>query len=88
MDNVAKDSALTTSNTVAVGEDVYTNLFINPYIGRVVNGFAIEEGKTFGKSTNLINGRKNYLFTQFKSELTFNMHHLSFKMQFTLRYIK
>lgn len=70
MNNVAKDSALTTSNTVAVGEDVYTNLFINPYIGRVVNGFAIEEGKTFGKSTNLINGRKNYLITQFKSELS------------------
>lgn len=70
MDNVAKDSALTTSNTVAVGEDVYTNLFINPYIGRVVNGFAIEEGKTFGKSTNLNNGRKNYLITQFKSELS------------------
>lgn len=70
MDNVAKDSALTTSNTVAVGEDVYTNLFINPYIGRVVNGFAIEEGTTFGKSTNLNNGRKNYLITQFKSELS------------------
>lgn len=69
MGNVAKDSALTTSNTVAVGEDVYTNLFINPYIGRVVNGFAIEEGRTFGKSTNLNNGRKNYLITQFKSEL-------------------
>lgn len=70
MDNVAKDSALTISNTVAVGEDVYTNLFINPYIGRVVNGFAIEEGKTFGKSTNLDNGRKNYLITQFNSELS------------------
>lgn len=69
MGNVAKDSALTTNNTEAVGEDVYTNLFINPYIGRVVNGFAIEEGKTFGKSTNLDNGRKNYLITQFKSEL-------------------
>ena len=70
MDNVAKDSALTISNTEAVGEDVYTNLFINPYIGRVVNGFAIEEGTTFGKSTNLNNGRKNYLITQFKSELS------------------
>lgn len=70
MDNVAKDSALTISNTVAVGEDVYTNLFINPYIGRVVNGFSIEEGTTFGKSTNLNNGRKNYLITQFKSELS------------------
>lgn len=70
MGNVAKDSALTTNNTVAVGEDVYTNLFINPYIGRVVNGFAIEEGTTFGKSTNLNNGRKNYLITQFKSELS------------------
>ena len=69
MNNVAKDSALTISNTEAVGEDVYTNLFINPYIGRVVNGFAIEEGTTFGKSTNLNNGRKNYLITQFKSEL-------------------
>ena len=72
MDNVAKDSALTINNTVAVGEDVYTNLFINPYIGRVVNGFAIEEGTTFGKSTNLNNGRKNYLITQFKSELSDN----------------
>ena len=72
MDNVAKDSALTTNNTVAVGENVYTNLFINPYIGRVVNGFAIEEGTTFGKSTNLNNGRKNYLITQFKSELSDN----------------
>lgn len=70
MDNVAKDSALTTNNTEAVGEDVYTNLFINPYIGRVVNGFAIEEGTTFGKSTNLNNGRKNYLITRFKSELS------------------
>lgn len=72
MDNVAKDSALTTNNTEAVGEDVYTNLFINPYIGRVVNGFAIEEGTTFGKSINLNNGRKNYLITQFKSELSDN----------------
>lgn len=70
MDIVAKDSALTTNNTEAVGEEVYTNLFINPYIGRVVNGFAIEEGTTFGKSTNLNNGRKNYLITQFKSELS------------------
>lgn len=70
MGNVAKDSALTISNTEAVGEDVYTNLFINPYIGRVVNGFAIEEGTTFGKSTNLNNGRKNYLITQFNSELS------------------
>lgn len=69
MGNVAKDSALTTNNTEAVGENAATNLFINPYIGRVVNGFAIEEGKTFGKSTNLNNGRKNYLITQFKSEL-------------------
>ena len=70
MGNVAKDSALTINNTVAGGEDVYTNLFINPYIGRVVNGFAIEEGTTFGKSTNLNNVRKNYLITQFKSELS------------------
>ncbi len=70
MGNVAKDSALTTNNTEAVGEDVYTNLFVNPYIGRVVNGFAIEEGTKFGKSTNLNNGRKNYLITQFKSELS------------------
>lgn len=69
MGNVAKDSALTTSNTEAVDENADTNLFINPYIGRVVNGFAIEEGTTFGKSTNLNNGRKNYLITQFKSEL-------------------
>ncbi len=70
MDNVAKDSALTTSNTEAVDENADTNLFINPYIGRVVNGFAIEEGTKFGKSTNLNNGRKNYLITQFKSELS------------------
>ncbi|WP_418843543.1 hypothetical protein [Ruminococcus sp.] len=70
MDIVAKDSALTTNNTEAVGENVYTNLFINPYIGRVVNGFAIEEGTTFGKSTNLNNGRKNYLITLFNSELS------------------
>lgn len=70
MGNVAKDSALTTSNTEAVGENAATNLFINPYIGRVVNGFAIEEGTTFGKSTNLNNGRKNYLITQFNSELS------------------
>lgn len=68
MGNAAKDSALTTNNTEAVGENADTNLFINPYIGRVVNGFAIEEGTKFGKSTNLDNGRKNYLITQFKSE--------------------
>lgn len=70
MGNVAKDSALTTSNTEAVDENADTNLFINPYIGRVVNGFAIEEGTKFGKSTNLDNGRKNYLITQFNSELS------------------
>lgn len=70
MGNVAKDSALTTSNTEAVDENADTNLFINPYIGRVVNGFAVEEGSKFGKSTNLDNGRKNYLITQFKSELS------------------
>lgn len=70
MNNVAKDSALTTNNTEAVDENADTNLFINPYIGRVVNGFAIEEGKTFGKSTKLNNGRKNYLITQFNSELS------------------
>lgn len=70
MGNVAKDSALTVSNTEAVDENADTNLFINPYIGRVVNGFAIEEGSKFGKSTNLDNGRKNYLITQFKSELS------------------
>lgn len=70
MGNVAKDSALTTSNTEAVDENADTNLFINPYIGRVVNGFAVEEGTTFGKSTNLDNGRKNYLITQFNSELS------------------
>lgn len=70
MGNVAKDSALTTSNTEAVDENAATNLFINPYIGRVVNGFAIEEGTKFGKSTNLNNGRKNYLITQFNSELS------------------
>lgn len=70
MGNVAKDSALTTSNTEAVDENADTNLFINPYIGRVVNGFAIEEGTKFGKSTNLNNGRKNYLITQFQSELS------------------
>lgn len=70
MGNVAKDSALTVSNTEAVDENADTNLFINPYIGRVVNGFAIEEGTKFGKSTNLNNGRKNYLITQFKSELS------------------
>lgn len=70
MGNVAKDSALTISNTEAVDENADTNLFINPYIGRVVNGFAVEEGTTFGKSTNLDNGRKNYLITQFKSELS------------------
>lgn len=70
MDNVAQYSALTTNNTEAVDENADTNLFINPYIGRVVNGFAIEEGRTFGKSTNLNNGRKNYLITQFKSELS------------------
>lgn len=70
MGNVAKDSALTTSNTEAVDENADTNLFINPYIGRVVNGFAIEEGTKFGKSTNLNNDRKNYLITQFKSELS------------------
>lgn len=70
MGNVAKDSALTVSNTEAVDENADTNLFINPYIGRVVNGFAIEEGSKFGKSTNLDNGRKNYLITQFNSELS------------------
>lgn len=70
MGNVAKDSAITISNTEAVDENAATNLFINPYIGRVVNGFAIEEGTKFGKSTNLNNGRKNYLITQFNSELS------------------
>lgn len=70
MNNVAKDSALTISNTEAVGENVYTNLFINPYIGRVVNGFAIEEGENFGKSDNLDNKTKNYIITEFDKDLS------------------
>lgn len=70
MGSVAKDSALTTKNTVAVGEDVYKNLFVNPYIGRVVNGFAIEEGDSFGKSTNLDNKTKNYIITKFNKNLS------------------
>lgn len=66
MKNVAENSALTIDEAK---EDKYTNLFVNPYIGRVVNGFAIEEGDTFRGSQNLDNGNKNYVITEFKSKL-------------------
>lgn len=67
MGTAAASSKLTIDETAEIDTQ---HLYVNPYIGRVVNGFAIEEGTKFGKSTNLNNGRKNYLITQFKSELS------------------
>lgn len=69
MKNVAENSALTIAEA---GVDKYTNLFVNPYIGRVVNGFAIEEGSKFQGSQTLKNGSKNYVITEFDSDLEDN----------------
>lgn len=64
MDTVAASSKLTIAQTA---ETDTQHLYVNPYIGRVVNGFAIEEGTKFGKSTTLDNGKKNYPITQFNN---------------------
>ena len=45
--------------------DKYKNYFYyNQCIGRVINGFAVEEGTAFKKSSNLDNGSKNYTIMQ------------------------
>lgn len=64
MDTAAASSKLTIAQTA---ETDTQHLYVNPYIGRVVNGFAIEEGTKFGKSTTLDNGKKNYPITQFNN---------------------
>ncbi|WP_302211870.1 hypothetical protein [uncultured Ruminococcus sp.] len=61
MGTAAASSKLTIDETA---ENDTQHLYVNPYIGRVVNGFAIEEGTKFGKSTTLDNGKKNYPITQ------------------------
>lgn len=59
--NMNGKNGLTESNLTGINDK--SKLYQNPYIGRVVNGFAVEEGISFGESS-LNNGKKNYKITQ------------------------
>lgn len=61
METAALGSGLTSKNISAVENE--NRLYVNPFIGRVINGFAVEEGKNFGSSKNLNNSQKNYIIT-------------------------
>ena len=69
MGTAAASSKLTIDETAEIDTQ---HLYVNPYIGRVVNGFAIEEGTKFGKSTTLDNGKKNYPITQLNDNYSDN----------------
>lgn len=62
--NMGTAAATSKLDIAQTAETDTQHLYVNPYIGRVVNGFAIEEGTRFGKSTTLDNGKKNYPITQ------------------------
>lgn len=60
--DVASSSSLSADKISAVSDNKY--LYVNPYVGRVINGFAVEEGSEFRGSVNLKNGEKNYIITE------------------------
>lgn len=62
---VNKDGSTTNINWVLDEDstDSHSHLFVNPYIGRVINGYAINETTTYSGDTGeytLDNGTKNY----------------------------
>lgn len=57
------NSAGSPSSTNWVSNSEYSRLYINPYVGRVINGYAINETTTYSGDTGnytLDNGTKNY----------------------------
>lgn len=46
------------SNNISVGENAYYSLYVNPYVGRVLDGFAFYESNS--KENTLNNTSKNY----------------------------
>ena len=59
--NMDGKTGLTEANTSKISDNNY--LYENPYIGRVLDGFAIEEGTEF-KQSSLNNGEKNYIIME------------------------
>ena len=72
---VNKDGVSTATNWVLDNDDTasHSHLFINPYIGRVINGYAINETTTYSGNTGtytLDNGTKNYQICNVKVDVT------------------
>lgn len=68
--NVNSNSAPSSTNWVA--DNNYSHLYINPYVGRVINGYAINETTTYSGDTGnytLDNGTKNYQISDVISEI-------------------
>lgn len=67
------NSANTPGTTNWVSEDNKAHLFVNPYVGRVINGYAINETTTYSGDTGnytLDNGTKNYQICDVKVNVT------------------
>lgn len=67
--NMSGAQGITTAKLEGVGSNS-SYLYRNPYIGRVLNGFAIEEGDSFNGSENLENSGKNYIITEVNKDST------------------
>lgn len=66
------NSAGSPSSTNWVSNSEYSRLYINPYVGRVINGYAINETTTYSGDTNtytLDNGTKNYQIADVKADV-------------------
>ncbi|HAV89811.1 MAG TPA: hypothetical protein DCW44_00815 [Eubacterium sp.] len=65
----------TPSNANWTADNDYSHLFVNPYVGRVINGYAINETTTYSGDTNtyiLDNGTKNYQIADVKVNVADN----------------
>lgn len=68
--NVNSANAPSTTNWVA--DDGYSHLYVNPYVGRVINGYAINETTSYSgdsKKYTLDNGTKNYQICDVKASV-------------------
>ena len=61
--NIKRNSDFTGKSVYANSSDVTTSLYVNPYVGRVLDGYAFSEGCTID------NGTDNYKINELQSQL-------------------
>lgn len=61
--NIEKNSDFTGKSVYANSSDVTTSLYVNSYVGRVLDGYAFSEGCT------IVNGTDNYKINELQSQL-------------------